>query len=182
MHDVAEMVKRCVRCEEAKPLDAFPNAPRMVDGKHSYCRSCMNAYRREWERNRNPEQRARRRANARRQYAARRTERVIASRMRHRASSGAVKRNRKGTVEPYEPVSAKDAIPAAPFATWIVEMFPGWTLGEVAGLLAVPERRLREVVEYGTERITLDLVDRALTIGLGRPDLLNTLYPVEAAA
>jgi hypothetical protein len=30
------------------------------------------------------------------------------------------------------------------------------------------------------QRVSLAVVDRALTTGLGRPDLLETLYPLEA--
>jgi 5-methylcytosine-specific restriction endonuclease McrA len=39
-------MKCCGRCKEHKPLEAFTSAPKASDGKHSYCKSCVNSYRR----------------------------------------------------------------------------------------------------------------------------------------
>src|ERR1700749_4223844 len=35
-------VRRCLDCDETKPLDNFPPAKRRLDGRGSYCRPCMN--------------------------------------------------------------------------------------------------------------------------------------------
>jgi hypothetical protein len=77
----------------------------------------------------------------------------------------------------YRPPSAHDGVDARPFITWLSTTFAGWEPGELAQLLGIPDRRIRELLS-GQPRVTLDLVDRALTLGLGRPDLLNDLYPV----
>ena len=175
------VLKMCARCRTPKTLEEFPKAPRMTDGRHSYCRACMNEYRREWLKA-NPDKRAQRRANARRRYREIKAERVTAARIGRRGRNGNTRTQRKNTIEPYLPVSCKDVVPAAPFAQYVGELFPGWTPGELAVLLAIPERRVRDLLEYGAEAVTLDLVDRALTIGLGRPDVLNALYPYEDSA
>lgn len=39
-------MKCCGRCKEQKPLEAFTTAPKAKDGRHSYCKDCVNAYRR----------------------------------------------------------------------------------------------------------------------------------------
>lgn len=44
------MTKRCPRCGETKPLEDFPPNRTKASGRHSYCRPCMNAYHRAWDR------------------------------------------------------------------------------------------------------------------------------------
>jgi phage FluMu protein Com len=78
----------------------------------------------------------------------------------------------------YRPPSGRyDGVDAGPFVAWLTYTFAGWEPFEIAHVLGIPDRRIRELFS-GAPRVTLDLVDRALTQGLGRPDLLNDLYPV----
>jgi hypothetical protein len=50
--------KRCPRCQGWLPLSDFPPNPKLRSGRHSYCRSCRDEYRREW-REAHPEELAR---------------------------------------------------------------------------------------------------------------------------
>jgi hypothetical protein len=43
-------VKRCVRCEQTKPLADFTRHKRTSDGLSSWCKDCHNAATREWRR------------------------------------------------------------------------------------------------------------------------------------
>lgn len=174
-----EVLKMCSRCRTPKPLGEFGPSKRMADGLTSYCRPCMNDYRREWLK-RNPDAYQRRLAGQRRRYAEQRERRAVNARIMRRDKTGAARTQRKNTIDPYRGVSKHDVVPAAPFVEWLCDAFPlDWTLGEIADVLKVPERRLRGILHYGTANVSLDLVDRALTIGMGRPDLLNVLYPVD---
>jgi hypothetical protein len=47
-------VKQCTRCNDTKPLDAFPPRRTTRDGRDSHCRACANAATRAW-RAANPE-------------------------------------------------------------------------------------------------------------------------------
>lgn len=38
-------MKTCSRCKETKPLDKFGPDKRGIQGRHSWCRKCVNAYR-----------------------------------------------------------------------------------------------------------------------------------------
>jgi hypothetical protein len=40
--------KRCRRCGEVKPLEGFPPAPRIRDGRNSWCRTCYLEATRQW--------------------------------------------------------------------------------------------------------------------------------------
>lgn len=51
-------MKRCTKCGEEKPLDAFGPRKSSRDGLHTECRDCRRAYKREWmraKRHANPE-------------------------------------------------------------------------------------------------------------------------------
>jgi hypothetical protein len=41
-------MKRCARCQDLKPLDAFSRYARTSDGRQSYCKPCACSYRRAW--------------------------------------------------------------------------------------------------------------------------------------
>ena len=40
-------MKRCARCNERKPSEAFNRSGKSGDGRHSYCRDCQSAWYRE---------------------------------------------------------------------------------------------------------------------------------------
>lgn len=79
------------------------------------------------------------------------------------------------------PPSALETVDPAPFIAYLDRAFVGWTREELARVIGVPSRRLRDWGDQGM-RAELDAIDRALTKGLGRPDLLNALYPVKVGA
>jgi hypothetical protein len=175
-----DVLKRCSRCLTPKPLDHFPRDSRTADQRHSWCRPCMNDYRREWLA-RNPHQQQRRRDGARRRYHAHREDRVIAARI-NRRDKKPTRLQTKHTVEPYRPPSCVEVVDAEPFRDFLAVMYPGMNAGEIATLIAfaVSDRRLREIFR-GAATVELDTVDRFFTRGLGRPDLLNAVYPWESA-
>lgn len=47
-------MKKCERCFELKPLEAFSPSKQRRDGRGGYCKECNNAYRKEWNAS-NPE-------------------------------------------------------------------------------------------------------------------------------
>jgi hypothetical protein len=73
------------------------------------------------------------------------------------------------------------SLDAGPFVDWIRETYPTLTVIDISILIGVDQRQLRELLHYGHKSVSLRLVDRAFT-NIGRPDLLNTLYPLEEAA
>ena len=77
----------------------------------------------------------------------------------------------------WAPPSSQETVDPAPFLAYLAYRFPTWDLEELARLMGISSRRMRDWA-HG-DRAELDAVDRALTRGLGRPDLLNVLYPVE---
>jgi hypothetical protein len=80
--------------------------------------------------------------------------------------------------------SRAETVPAAPLRAYIGRRFPGFEAGEVAVAVgeAVSYKGLHRLLTDRVDRIELDFVDRFLTRGLGRPDLLDALYPYEAVA
>lgn len=71
-----------------------------------------------------------------------------------------------------------EAVPAAPFVDWLNREFPRTPPSQLAWALKVPERRLYALKVGEVTTISIDFVDRAVTVGLGRPDILNDLYPM----
>ena len=47
--------KTCTKCGQLKALDEFTTQRRAKDGKHSWCRACMNAKAKEWNERRRAE-------------------------------------------------------------------------------------------------------------------------------
>jgi hypothetical protein len=72
-------------------------------------------------------------------------------------------------------------VDAEPFLAFLAEAFPDASPEELAALTGIPSRRFREFA-MGKAVVSLDLIDRAFTKGLGRPDLVVALYPMETAA
>ena len=54
-------VKKCAKCEQEKPLDAFNNNSSSKDGKQRYCRECNKSYGRGYYKNHTKGERAKRR-------------------------------------------------------------------------------------------------------------------------
>lgn len=56
MTDTNEIpTKRCSRCGESKPLEAFNKSSKHKDGRQGYCRDCVAAYSKEyWQCGRKP--------------------------------------------------------------------------------------------------------------------------------
>jgi hypothetical protein len=71
-------------------------------------------------------------------------------------------------------------VPADPFLAYLGDAFPEASPEQLEDLTGIPSRRFREFT-YGKAVVSLDLVDRALTLGLGRPDLVAALYPLTEA-
>lgn len=88
-------------------------------------------------------------------------------------------------VDAYRPPANRQEglVGVGPLREFVRVTFPGWTPEEVAAATrhAVSTRRLRALLNDETTLVRLTTADRLLTAGLGRPDLLNTLYPPEAA-
>ena len=89
-------------------------------------------------------------------------------------------------METYRAPSKMETLPVGPLRDFILSQFPGWEAHEVAqatGYVLNPDtlRRLLGDKLGNGEVVALDLADRLLTKGLGRPDLLNALYPPEQA-
>lgn len=87
----------------------------------------------------------------------------------------------RATYDGYVAPSSKDAVSAAPLRAYLYQRFPGWKAEEIHAVVqgSVSPRGLwRVLTAEGNDHVTLDLADRLLTLGLGRPDLLNTIYPM----
>lgn len=74
-----------------------------------------------------------------------------------------------------------DFVDARPLAAFMRDAYPGADYVTLAHLLKLDANVARRVFEGESGRIALAIVDRALTTGLGRPDLVNVLYPVPEA-
>lgn len=59
MPGVLERTKQCSRCKEDKPLDAFTTKASVPGGRSRWCRSCTQAYARDYNKNLPPEGRVR---------------------------------------------------------------------------------------------------------------------------
>lgn len=64
-----------------------------------------------------------------------------------------------------------------PFRTWLTETFPGVDAVQLAYALRMDLKTLRNILEGVYATVSLPVVDGVVT-RLGRPDLLNDLYPL----
>lgn len=71
----------------------------------------------------------------------------------------------------------RDDVPARPFLDWIDEAFPGKSPESIESATGLNAKTLRNMRAQSV--VSLGIVDAALTVGLGRPDLVAALYPVE---
>lgn len=73
-------------------------------------------------------------------------------------------------------------VPLEPFAQWLRVAFPHETPEETAARferIMEPRQVVRYLSEEGHSSVSLAVVDHIVTHGLGRPDLLFSLYPME---
>jgi hypothetical protein len=84
------------------------------------------------------------------------------------------------TRQHYRKPARAEVVTPEPLLEFIGARFDGWNCYEIAALAgdAVSERWLSKLMLERPAVVELDAVDRFLTLGLGRPDLLNDLYPV----
>lgn len=73
---------------------------------------------------------------------------------------------------------ACELVPAAPFLRWLDAAFPDETPETIQAKVGLNAKIVRNMRD-GQGTVSLAVVDTTLTIGLGRPDLVATLYPVE---
>jgi hypothetical protein len=84
--------------------------------------------------------------------------------------------------EAYKKPTNAEMVSADPLRQFLLDAFPGWEEREIIAILGDSvSRHAVENVLRGQDRIQLDMADRLLTGGLGRPDLLDVLYPDETA-
>jgi hypothetical protein len=93
---------------------------------------------------------------------------------------------KRATVEPYRQVAhgkGSEVVPAGPIMAYLERTFPGWKPGEIATFIrnAVSGRLVYHLLVERPVNVELDAVDRLVTLGLGRPDLLLVLYPLEGS-
>src|ERR1044072_3494996 len=70
-------------------------------------------------------------------------------------------------------------VPVGPLLEFMRKAFPGATHTELAQLLKLDSSNARRIFDGTHQRVSVVIIDRALTSGLGRPDLLDVLYPME---
>jgi hypothetical protein len=194
-------MKWCPRCQRWLSLDAF--AAYSSGRVATACRPCRRAYVEEYrarpevrarglalarERHRarmatDPEYRAKKRRAARRASKRRdRDERNEAARFYYWKNAGERPRAkaRFPTRQHYQKPTRVEVVEPEPLLEFIGARFDGWNCYEIAALAgdAVSERWLSRLMLDRPAVVELDAVDRFLTLGLGRPDLLNDLYPV----
>jgi hypothetical protein len=71
-------------------------------------------------------------------------------------------------------VNTKDYVPIEPFLAWLAVTFGGDVPDEFVELVGHDMKRFRD-----RDAISLGIVDRIVTHGLGRPDLVESLYPYD---
>ena len=72
----------------------------------------------------------------------------------------------------------RNDLPAEPLLAWLASAFPGETAEQLEARTGVNAKRFRDI-RAGQMSVDLATVDRIFTLGLGRPDLVAALYPVE---
>lgn len=71
-------------------------------------------------------------------------------------------------------------VASGPFLAYLAEAFPGESPEQLEKRIGLAARTLREIdSRNGVGLVELETVDNAFTRGLGRPDLVAALYPIE---
>lgn len=208
---VAEGWRRCACCRLIRPVGHFNAKKRWPDGSvrfyQSYCKRCALKRNRElngWKprRRMSAAQKTKRDIEKRLAYE----ERILADPVRFaevqakRRMDARLYRDRKrggpprpyplrktklgvAVTERYRPPSKAEMVSAEPLRDYLKRTFYGWNAGEISTAHGqLMHRRILAVLSGEQDRIELDAVDRFLTLGLHRPDLLNDLYPLEEKA
>jgi hypothetical protein len=68
-------------------------------------------------------------------------------------------------------------LPIGPFIAFIHDAYPAADVPELARLLKLDGSSARRIFKGQHKFLATHVIDRALTTGLGRPDLLDLLYP-----
>lgn len=98
-------------------------------------------------------------------------------RMRRRINGGPVEALRPA-IGGYEP-GLHEWVDPEPFLDFLRDTFGAVDPRDLEPILKIDAHRLNHLREQ--RRVSLSVVDFVLTAGLGRPDLLNALYPMEGA-
>lgn len=106
------------------------------------------------------------------------------ARMRYRLRRGGVKWSVRGAAMAFRPTNPHTftTMPVDDFLQFVTLIFPNHGPSELFKLTTVSERRWNEIFTRRTPTVELDTVDRFVTKGLGRPDLLNILIPYQESA
>jgi hypothetical protein len=94
-----------------------------------------------------------------------------------RENRPSTRRNRRSRGHWTKNLSPEEYVDPIPFLKWLDSTWPDKTVMEIVALLPISERKLRFLIE-GQDHVAITTIDRVLT-GIGRPDLLNLLYPLE---
>jgi hypothetical protein len=105
--------------------------------------------------------------------------RRIGHRIKREREAGTLelRRGHRGSEDYETPTHVSDLVDAGPLREFVREAFPGVGTVQLAAILLMDCTNAQRIFEGGQQHVTLFVVDRALTHGLGRPDLLNVLYP-----
>jgi hypothetical protein len=194
-------MKWCPRCQQWLSMDAFAiySSGRVATA----CRPCRRTYVAEYRAR--PEVRARNLAMARKRHNERMANDPEYRAAKRKASAkGSARRDREERNEAarfyywknagdrprakamfpsrqhYRRPTRVEVVAPEPLLEFLSARFDGWQSFEIAALAgeAVSERWLSRLMYERPAVVELDAVDRFLTHGLGRPDLLNDLYPI----
>lgn len=100
--------------------------------------------------------------------------RLIDQRIRYRAKHP-TKQIQTTAFEAFD--DAHDWVDSEPFLSYLKATFGAVETRDLEGYLKIDSSRFDRLMEQ--KRVSLSVVDYVLTAGLGRPDLLNALYPME---
>lgn len=165
------------------------NDPAYVEKRREWGR---NAARRRLERARVDDEFAEQLREIRRRYYGKKqadpaahAENLIDRRIRSRSNGEAkeVKANgrERDAVDAYDPDAPPELVPLQPFSQWLRETFPDATPEEVSihfQRVIDPRQADRYLSANGRKQnMPLELLDHILTHGLGRPDVLSSIYP-----
>jgi hypothetical protein len=196
--------RQCVDCEQIKPESDFHIKTKWPDGSpryfHSYCKPCHLARNRVSQgvkdrgrpyRERPPRlpveearERKRERERARMENPEYRKRKYDAVQRWQKKNPGKARRikqkgnreYRRRLKEPWTPaLQPSENLSPAPFVRYVRSAFPN--LEVAAEVMHMDYSHLRHICEPNRSRVSLIVVDRAL-VAAGRPDVLNTLYPV----
>jgi hypothetical protein len=194
-------MKWCPRCQQWLAMDAF--AVYASGRVATACRPCRRVYVAEYRAR--PEVRARNLAAARERHRVRMATDANYRAKKRRAGAEASRRrdpeerNEAARFQYWKNVGERprakamfpsrqhyrrptrvEVVTPEPLLDFIGARFDGWESYEIAAVAgeAVSERWLSRLLRERPAVVELDAVDRFLTLGLGRPDLLNDLYPI----